>query len=133
MKTTIFYNFITRQNLLFVLLLIFCVGIFQAQTTPEVLWAKRYGGINTEGARDIATDIFGNIYITGFFWYETDFEGISLSTSGISAAFVTKTNSSGDVLWAKQFGGSFGNGAGITTDNVRKCIFHRNFYGYSYF
>jgi len=119
MKTTTLYNFITRQNLLFVLLFFVLILQGQAQTTPEVLWAKHYGGTNTEGARDIATDIFGNIYITGFFWYETDFEGISLSTSGISAPFVAKTDLSGNVLWAKQFGSSgLDTGTGIATDNL---------------
>jgi len=89
-----------------------------AQITPNVIWAKQYGGMNTDYPNDIATDKDGNIYITGGFWYETKFEDITLTAQGIGAGFVAKTESSGVLLWVKQFGGSgLDVGRGITVDN----------------
>jgi len=120
METTIFYNLIKKQHFLFASLLCFILftEISQSQTTPEVLWAKQFGGVNMEGARDIDTDAFGNIYLTGLFWYETDFEDITLTTSGLGAPFVVKTDPLGNVIWAKQFGSSGLNLAnGIAVDS----------------
>jgi len=119
MKTTTFYNFITKQNIAFALL--FFIGIFQAQTTPEVLWAKQFGGQNLENPKDIATDNFGNIYLTGTFVDETSFEDTTLTAlNGGSASFVAKTDPLGNVLWVKQFGGTSSGGGvrGITIDDV---------------
>jgi len=60
------------------LFFIFSIGIFQAQTTPEVLWAKQFGGINSKGPQDMATDPSNNIYVIGVFSNEIIFGDIAL-------------------------------------------------------
>ena len=74
------------------------------------LWAKKMGGGQTDIARSIDTDSNGNVYITGEFMSTADMDpsdGVqSFVCFGILDAFVTKLNSDGDFVWAKQLGGS---------------------------
>jgi len=92
----------------------------QAQITPNnVIWAKKYGGVNLDAPNDMVTDKDGNIYITGEYQYETNFEDITLTAAnGFIRTFITKTNPSGTLLFAKQFGGTGTDGnTKITADN----------------
>ena len=83
------------------------------------LWATYYGGVGNEYGLNIATDIVGNVYLSGF----TD------STSGIASggyqntyggggdAFLVKFNAAGSRLWATYYGGSGEDwGCGVATD-----------------
>jgi len=119
MKNYVLYNCSKKHFLLF-FITFFAWQIVQSQTTAGVLWAKQYGGKETEIPKNMVTDSYGNIYFTGSFRKETNFGGINLTTDEPTAEFVVKTNSSGDVLWAKKFGGVNGyNGLrGITMDNA---------------
>lgn len=73
----------------------------------SVVWAKVYGGVAgfTE-LRDIATDIFGNIYAVGEFSSPTiNFDSHILtntdSTSWTTDFFLTKFDSNGNTIWAR--------------------------------
>ena len=55
-------------------------------STGSLLWATYYGGGNEDFGQNIATDIFGNVYITGF----------SYSTSGIATSGAYQTLGNGD-------------------------------------
>jgi len=62
-------------------------------------------------------DTAGNVYITGLFEGTAKFGNITLTTQGNIATFVAKTDSLGNVLWAKQFGGTTTTtSSGITID-----------------
>jgi len=114
MKIIIPYNQL-KNHFLLCFVVFFVIQITQAQTTSNLLWAKKYGGANSESPSDIVTDTDGNIYMTGNFSQQIKFGNISLTTQGFSATFVTKIDPSGDALWAKQFDGI--NAAnGITID-----------------
>jgi|GEM_PF-260796 len=118
MKTITPYNSLKKYFLLCFVVL-FVTQILQSQTIPEVLWAKRYGGTNTDTPRDMVTDIQGNIYMTGVFSEKTTFGDIYLTATGTSSTFVTKTDPFGNVLWAKRFGGTFTNSSiGIAIDSL---------------
>jgi uncharacterized membrane protein YqhA len=76
-----------------------------AQTTVSV-----FGGSLSNVGNSVDVDSAGNIYTTGYFNGTADFDpgaGVTNFTSaGGTDVFVSKLNSSGDLVWAKSFGGS---------------------------
>lgn len=77
----------------------------------DLIWAHSFGGTWFEDANEINLDSAGNVYLTGSFGSNVDFDpGIgvyNLSTSSTSVdAFVLKLNSLGEFVWAKSFGAS---------------------------
>ena len=92
-------------------------NIFLVKYSPSgtVLWAKRYGGMYTDGATALATDTLGNVYIAGYFasaslkfdtsviqnYFQNYVEGGASTPDG----FVAKVDSSGLGVWVKDIGG----------------------------
>ena len=74
-----------------------------------LVWAKSVGGFFYEEARGIATDRFGNVYLTGRYGETVDFDpgpGIAeLDNAGINDAFFAKYDADGAFLWANSIGG----------------------------
>lgn len=73
------------------------------------LWVGNFGSIGTDHANSIAVDASGNVYFGGYFEYTADFDPspstFTLTSNGQQDAFIAKLNSSGALVWAKQFGG----------------------------
>jgi hypothetical protein len=94
--------------------------IFIAKYDPSgnVLWAKSAGGINKDAANGIDVDMNGNSYITGEFSGTATFGSTALTSSSSNPdIFTAKYDASGNVLWAKQAGGSSGDfGRNISLD-----------------
>ena len=89
--------------ILFVLLLT-CQSSSQAQNW---LWAKNTGGAGSAGTTAMATDASGNVYIAGFF----DNPGVSFGTTTLTSVwiynmFLVKYDALGNVVWAKNEGGT---------------------------
>ena len=75
-------------------------------TSGTQLWTRTFGSSLTDVARDVATDSSGNAYVVGF----TD--GVLTGTRGDGRdMFVRKYNTSGGVVWTKQFNYSFDDSA----------------------
>ena len=71
-----------------------------------VLWAKNFGGSgSTASAQSIAVDASGNVYLGGYF-YNSNLTTPGLTKIGNYDAFAIKLDSSGAVMWARNFGGS---------------------------
>ncbi len=85
------------------------------------LWAKQMVGNSTSRGNAITSDVDGNIYTTGYFRGTVDFDPgpdvQNFTSAGIKDIFIQKLDVDGNLLWAKQIGGS-GNdyGSSITTD-----------------
>jgi hypothetical protein len=80
-------------------------------SSGNFLWANAFGSGSATFVKSMTTDASGNVYTTGYFYGNVDFDPspavFTLSTlaSDIDGdVFVTKCNSSGNLLWAKQFG-----------------------------
>ena len=91
-------------------LLLFSIIVAKAQT-PYLSWAKLLGSNGGVMGYSISIDNSGNIYTTGHFQGSVDFDpGIgvySLTSSGSDwNIFISKLDSVGNFVWAKQFGGS---------------------------
>lgn len=113
MKNFTFYNQkTTKKQVLSLILIVFAFLLpvsTQAQDDPAVAWAQKFTG-KFYGAYSgsMATDAFGNVYMTGEFTGTVDFGNITLTSTsaGSSDVFVVKVNASGTVLWAEKFGGA---------------------------
>lgn len=74
------------------------------------LWAKNIGGTTQLPGRSIAVDVSNNVYTTGYLYNTADFDpgpGVFNLTSPAftQSMFISKLNSSGNFVWAKQLGG----------------------------
>jgi len=89
-------------------------GGFLAKYDPNgnFLWVVEIDGPETDNVQDVETDAEGNVYISGFFQNQVDFDPspqrVELQTQGITDGFVAKYSASGSLNWAKQFGGGSG-------------------------
>ena len=73
----------------------------------DFVWATHLqGNIKTTS---ITTDVMGDVYTTGFFWNTADFfpgRGVfKMTTNGDADIFISKLNSEGEFVFAKQIGG----------------------------
>ena len=98
------------------------IFVSKLDSSGNFLWAKKLGGTSSEEGQSISLDALGNIYITGFFEGEVDFDpsnGIfNLNSSGSTDIFVCKLDPSGNFIWAKKMGGtSWDQAYSIAVDN----------------
>jgi hypothetical protein len=87
------------------------------------LWARTWGGSWYDSSRDVAVDVYGNVTVSGDFWYTSDFDpsgGVDEHTSvGDGDVFLTNFDSSGNFIWAKTWGGTGADiGEALGTDGV---------------
>jgi hypothetical protein len=94
--------------------------IVKYDASGKALWAKSAGGQSPVFSRDISTDAYGNVFVTGEFLSSTiTFGTTTLTSKGSYDIFLVKYDSSGNVQWAKSTGGKKSNDAGfaISTDS----------------
>lgn len=94
------------------------VFIVKYSSTGTVLWAKSAGGNSWDEGYGICVDAGGNAIITGRFQSDSIvFDGFTLLNGGANDIFLAKYDQSGNVIWAKRFGGSsFERGYAVNTD-----------------
>ena len=90
---------------------------------PMYTWARSMGATSNDQGKSIVTDQFGNVYITGEFRNTVDFDpGMSvfnLTSNGAQDIFIEKLDSLGNLIWAKNIGGTGGDqGNSITIDTA---------------
>ena len=98
------------------------IFILKLDANGDYLWAKSFGGSDSDYGFSITTDNQGSSYITGWFSETVDFDPSSntaeLISNGERDVFVLKLDVNGNYLWAKSFGGpDYDFGESITTDN----------------
>ena len=71
----------------------------------QVLWSNG-GQINGNAGQSITTDVFGNVYMTGYFWPSIIFDTDTLYSNGSNDIFLIKYNSSGNIIWIRSAGGT---------------------------
>jgi gliding motility-associated-like protein len=85
-------------------------GIFvlKLDIAGNFVWAKTMGGvINNNRGMDLALDVTGNIYTTGFFIGPGDFDpgpGTFILNSDVVDIFISKLDNNGNFVWAKSMG-----------------------------
>lgn len=94
------------------------IFVMKTGSNGLVMWAKGYGSEFEDNGLGAATDVYGNVYATGYFQGTCNFGGTILnSNSGSWDMFLLKTNTDGTTEWALS-GGSTSNDLGneIETD-----------------
>ena len=86
------------------------VFIAKFDTVGNYVWAKKIGSNNTDRGTSIATNLAGEIFLTGYFYNTVDFDPgtgvVNIASAGSSDVFVLKLSSSGNYIWAKTMGGT---------------------------
>jgi len=84
----------------------------------DCLWANSINGTGDNRGNSIATDLLGNIYVSGKFNSPTITLGANtLTNSGGEDIFIAKYAPNGDILWAKSAGGiGYDQSYSVTTD-----------------
>ncbi len=86
--------------------------VMKLDASGNFVWAKGMGGSGHDFAWGIAVDLSGNVYTTGSFLNGGDFDPgpstYSFTSLGFEDVFVSKLNSLGNFVWAKQMGGTSG-------------------------
>lgn len=84
------------------------IFIAKIDTSGNLILAKSIGGAGNETANGIAIDGLGNLYITGSFQNNVNFNtsggSLILTSSGYNDIFIAKYSSLGDLVWAKSEG-----------------------------
>jgi hypothetical protein len=79
-------------------------------SSGSYIWAKSFGGFDGERLQDMCIDNNGNIFTTGDFFMQVDFDpgtGVyTLTSHNSNDIFVQKLNSQGNFVWARSFGGN---------------------------
>ena len=93
---------------------------YSASGTP--IWAKSSVGIGDNYGYSITSDVFGNVFITGYYSGPTITFGTTTltnidNTGNTNDVFIAKYSSSGVLIWAKSAGGTSNDyGTSIATD-----------------
>jgi hypothetical protein len=109
--------------------------IFTAKydATGNLVWAKAAGGLYNDFSLCIVQDNGGNVYTTGNFGGPADFDPgaavYSMTPLGNADGFISKLDSNGNLVWAKQIGGS-GNDYGYSLlDAAANIYLTGNYFG----
>lgn len=96
----------------------------------EPLWSLRFGGTSSDVAYDTATDPSGNVFVTGYFYYDpVDLGGGLLPNNGYSDIVLAKFDPDGLHLWSKSFGGARNDeGWGGATDSAGNVVITGRYY-----
>lgn len=112
------------------------VFISKYDSSGNLIWAKSIGGRSTESGESIVVDDSGNVYVTGMFGYSSWGDSMdcdpgsgkfNLVSNGSSDVFIVKLNSSGNMVWAKSYGGKGRDGGfSITIDKLNNIYLGGN-------
>lgn len=77
--------------------------------TPTLDWANKIGSVTgTESGKSIITDNNGNVYTVGHFESSVDADpgvnNVPLTSNGLADILITKSDSNGNFVWAKNLG-----------------------------
>lgn len=87
------------------------IFIAKLNTAGAFVWAKQINGSGDELAYSLALDAAGNVYTVGTYNNNPDFDPDATATytpgnAGLYDIFISKLNTNGDFVWAKNMGGS---------------------------
>lgn len=97
------------------------VYVTKIDASGVLVWAKQLGGISDDVVSGMSVDPSGNVYLAGNFQGTADFDpsasALNLTSAGGQDAYIAKLDSSGNLAWAKQLGGTLSDVArNVTVD-----------------
>jgi hypothetical protein len=99
------------------------VYIAKYDASANLIWVRQLGGTSLDSPNGITTDDSANVYTAGYFSGTADFDpegGVAnLTSAGSADIFVSKLDSSGHYVWARNMGGSsVDHGQAVAVDGV---------------
>jgi hypothetical protein len=98
------------KKIIALLAILFCVITQLSAQSPTFEWATEAGASGNDFCNSIAVDAAGNVFATGGFYGTVDFDpgpGVfNLTSAGATDIFISKSDSAGNLIWAKQLGGT---------------------------
>jgi hypothetical protein len=86
-------------------------------STGAYVGANTFGGSDQDEGIGVAADVWGNVYLTGYFSSTVDFGGDSHTSNGYDDVFLSKFDSNLLFKWTRTWGGSYTDeGRGIAVD-----------------
>ncbi len=86
------------------------IFVSKLDSAGNFVWAREMGGPGDEVGLAVAVDGSGNVYTTGYINSFTNFDPVAgpfnLTSAGGRDIFVSKLDSSGNFVWARQMGGT---------------------------
>ncbi|MEN8956604.1 MAG: SBBP repeat-containing protein, partial [Flavobacteriales bacterium] len=109
------------------------IFIQKLNASGNLVWAKSIGGTSSDQGTSISVDGSGNVYTTGHYQGTVDFDPGSgrnwLNSNGRDDVYVQKLNSSGNLVWARSFGGTgYDRGLSISVDGSGNIYTTGQFY-----
>jgi FlgD Ig-like domain len=93
------------------------VFVARFESDGDLMWSRRFGGINDQVLESIDVDATGSVVLCGYFDGTVDFGGGPLVSAGNNDIFLAKLDSDGDHVWSKRFGsGNDQEGAAVVID-----------------
>jgi len=109
------------------LLVVFLMIVYFGAIAQQMEWAKSMSGTMSNYCNHICVDAQGNAYSTGRYSGTAVIgpgeDAVSLTSAGESDIFLSKHNSSGQLIWVKRFGGSGGESGGSVAVDVSGNIY----------
>lgn len=126
-------RFVTRAVRAILPMLVIClpIGCGNDETAPadgnppagKHLWSRRCGDADSQFARAIATDAFGNTIVAGYFYGTVDFGGGALTSASAYDIYLAKLGPSGAHIWSRRFGdGGMHVVQGVATDGEGNVV-----------
>lgn len=107
---------------------------FVMKTTPDgqVLWVRQVTPGSVFEINDVAVDAHGGLLLTGSFEGRLAFDSAVLNSRGAVDGFLVRYDPSGNVAWARQFGGTgYDTGMGLLLTEAGLAIHVTGFVGLS--
>ena len=109
------------------------IGVVKISSDGNVLWGAVAASNATDQGNAIAVNTTGEVFITGYYTADMQFDDLILSANGSTGAtefFIAKLSSTGNWIWAKQqTGNAFAAGNAIDCDAQGNAIVGGTFFG----
>jgi hypothetical protein len=95
--------------------------VSKLNSSGDFVWAANLAGAGTDEGYEVTTDLYGNVYVTGYFESTADFDpgpgNFNLVSGAERDLFVVKLDSTAQMIWAIKAGAEgYEAGRGIITD-----------------
>ena len=81
------------------------IFLIKKDANGQLIWSKKYGSNDRDKVTGVRLYNDTTLYFSGIFWDNISFDNFSLTANG-NAAFITKSDTSGHIIWAKAIDGN---------------------------